>query len=157
MTQWLNERSRREQAALTALALVVVAFAVFQLAINPMIAFRLAAKADYESAVAQLAQVEADAREIQALQAGAAIRSEAPARTVVSVVAAEQALAITRVQPLENGDLEVWLDDVASVPVFKWMTVLYERHGISAAKALVQRNGDGTIRAQFTFAGGAAK
>jgi len=157
MTAWWLERSGREQAALAGLGLLVVVLAMFQFAVKPLIAYRLAARADYESAVELLSQVEADARDIQALQTGAALRSDVPARTVVSVVASEQALAITRVQPLDNGDLDVWLDDVASVALFKWVTALYERHGIAVVRAAVQKNDGGTIRAQITFAGGSVK
>jgi type II secretory pathway component PulM len=157
MTAWWLERSGREQAALVGLGLLVVAFAMFQFAVKPLIAYRMSAKADYENAVELLTQVESDARDIQTLQAGAALRSDVPARTVVSVVASEQALAITRVQPLENGELDVWLDDVASVALFKWVTTLYERHGIAVVRAAVQKDDGGTIRAQITFAGGPAK
>jgi len=157
MMPWWLERSRREQTALLALGLVVLALAVFQFAVKPLVDYRTAAKADYESAVELLSQVEADARDILALKAGAALRSDVPARTVVSVVASEQALTITRVQPLENGDLDVWLDDVASVALFKWATTLYERHGIAVVRASVQKNDGGTVRAQITLAGGLSK
>jgi type II secretory pathway component PulM len=157
MTQWWDERSRREQAALSVLGCIIFAFVLFQFAIKPLISYRLAAKADHERAVELLAQIEADAREIQTLQASAAKRSDMPTRTVASMVASEQGLTITRVQPLENGDLDVWLDDVASAAVFRWVTALHERHGISVIRASLQKSDGGTVRAQITFVEGTEK
>jgi type II secretory pathway component PulM len=153
MRSWWSDRSQRERAALGGVALVTLLFALFQFGLKPLVSMHRSAAAAYASAAALLADVEAGAVQIQALQAGTRIRSDVPARTAVSAVAAEQGLTLTRLQPLEKGDLDVWLDDVSSPALFTWLGALSDRHGIAVVRAQIQRNDGGTVRAQITLAG----
>ncbi len=155
MTTWWAERTSREQAAIGASAVAVLLFVLFELGFKPLVNYRRDAQADYDGALALITQIESDAHQIQALQASRTPRSAVPARTAVSMVAGEQGLSLTRLQPLENGDLDIWLEDVASPALFKWLGALSEHHGIAVMRAAIQRNENGTVRAQITLAGGA--
>ncbi len=155
--QWWHERTQREKAALVGLGGLLLVLCAVQFGMKPLVAYRLGAKTDFENAVALLAQVEADASEIEGLRSGAVARAHVEARTAVGLVASEQGLAITRLQPHENNDLDVWLDDVGSPALYKWITALQERYGISVARASIQKSEGGSVRAQITFAGGGAK
>ena len=155
MIAWWLDRSSREQIALGAGAVIVTLFILFQFGLKPLVDYRRGAQADYDGALALLTQIETDAQQIQTLQATNAPRTTMPARTAVSMVAGEQGLSLTRLQPLENGDLDIWLEDVTSPALFKWLAALSERHGISVVRAAVQRNDNGTVRAQITLTRGA--
>lgn len=154
MTTWWLGRTSREQAAMGALAVAAALFILFEFGLKPLVNYRRDAQADYDGALALITQIETDAHQIQALQAVRTPRSAVPARTAASMVAGEQGLSLTRLQPLENGDLDIWLDDVASPVLFKWLGSLSEHHGIAVVRAAIQRNDNGTVRAQITLAGG---
>jgi type II secretory pathway component PulM len=156
MMPWWSERSRRERIALGSMAALVVLMALFQFGVKPLVSWRESAQADYEAALALLAQIETGAQAIQAVSAETTGRSTMPARTAVAAVASEHGLAITRLQPLENGDLDIGLDDVNSPTLFKWLAALSERHGLMVARASLQRGDNGTVRAQITLAGGSS-
>jgi len=156
MMVWWLERSQRERAAIAGMAILVLVLGLFQFGVKPLINWRHSAQAEYEAAMALLAQMETGAQTIQAVSAETTSRSNMPARTAVAAVASEHGLAITRLQPLENGDLDIGLDDVSSPMVFKWLTVLSERHGITVSRASLQRGDNGTVRAQITLAGGSS-
>ena len=154
MNQWWAERQPRERMLLACVGTLVVVFAVFQFLIMPLAAYRAFARDQHDAALAMLQEVEAGARTVQTLQAAAGERPEGAARTVVATTATELGLAITRLQPLESGELDVWLDDVASPLLYAWVGRLQER-GIPVTRAVIQKNDGATVSAQITFAGGA--
>jgi general secretion pathway protein M len=155
MNQWWADRQPRERMLLASVGVLVFVFAVFQFLIMPLADYRASAQDQHDAALAMLQEVEAGARTVQTLQAAAGERPEGAARTVVATTATELALAITRLQPLESGELDVWLDDVASPLLYAWIGRLQER-GIPVTRAVIQKNDRATVSAQITFAGGAA-
>jgi len=155
MKQWWDDRQPRERTLILCLGAVLAVFALYQFGLKPLLSYRTAAIATYEDAAALLSEVEAASREIQALRSTSVLKSDAIPRTVIGATASELGLPITRLQPHENGGLDVWLDDVPSTALFKWVAVLYERHGIAVVRASIQKNDDGaTVRAQITFTEG---
>lgn len=155
MNQWWSDRQPRERALLSGVGALVSLFVVFQFLLVPLAGYRASARDQHEAALAMLQEVEAGARTIQALQAAAGERPEGAARTVVATTATELGLAITRLQPLESNELDVWLDDVASPLLYAWVGRLQER-GIPVTRAVIQKNDGASVSAQITFAGGAA-
>lgn len=155
MNAWWTDRSERERGAIAAVAALVVVLALLQFGLKPLVSLRQSAQADYESAMALLTQVETDAQRIDALRAEMPATSRVPARTAVSAVANAQGLTLTRLQPLENGELDVWLDDIASPALFTWLTTLADGHGLSVSRATLQQGALGLVNARITFAGGA--
>ena len=154
MNQWWSDRQPRERTLLGGVGVLVLLFVVFQFLLMPLADYRASARDQHEAALAMLQEVEAGARTIHALQAAAGERPEGAARTVVATTATELGLAITRLQPLESNELDVWLDDVASPLLYAWVGRLQER-GIPVTRAVIQKNDDATVSAQITFAGGA--
>lgn len=155
MMQWWSERQPRERALLVAVAALAAAFAVFQALVVPLLHYRAAAREQHDAALAMLRDVEDGARVVQGLRAAQGARAEGSARTVVSATATELGLAVTRLQPLESGDLDVWLDGVAAPLLYAWVGRLQDR-GIPVARAVIQKSDGGTVNAQITFARTAA-
>lgn len=155
MKQWWLDRSARERAMLIGVAGITIVLMLFQFALRPLLSFRQSAAANYESAALILSEVESAAQEIAALQSVVATGSGGVPRVTISTTAAQLSLTITRLQPHEGAGLDVWLDNLAPVAVFKWIDILYHQHGISVVRASVQKNADGaTVNAQFTFSTG---
>ncbi len=155
MKEWWSDRQPRERTLIAGVGALMLMFAVFQFLILPLAAYRASARAEHEAALAMLQEVEAGARTVQTVRAAAGERPEGAARTIVAATATELGLAITRLQPLESSELDVWLDDVASPLLFAWVGRLQER-GIPVTRAVIQKNDGATVSAQITFAGGAA-
>jgi len=156
MKQWWSDRSPRERTMLAGVAGVMIVLMLFQFGLRPLLSYRQSAAASYESAAILLSEVEAAAQEIVALQSVVATGSGGVSRVTISTTAAQFSLPITRLQPHENAGLDVWLDNVAPVALFKWLDAMYHQHGISVVRASVQKNADGaTVNAQFTFSAGA--
>lgn len=155
MNLWWSDRQPRERTLILSVGALAVIFAVFQFVIMPLANYRASARDQHEAALAMLQEVEAGARTVQTLRATAGERPEGAARTVVATTATELGLAISRLQPLESGELDVWLDDVASPLLYAWIGRLQER-GIPVTRAVIQKNDGATVSAQITFAGSAA-
>jgi len=153
MSEWWTDRQPRERALLLGVAALVCAFALAQFLLLPLIHYRAAAQAEHEAALAMLTEVEAGARAVHALRAAAGERPEGAGRTAVATTATELGLVITRLQPLETTELDVWLDDVDSKLLYAWVGRLQER-GIPVTRASIQKSDGATVSAQITFAGG---
>ncbi len=153
MNQWWSDRQPRERTLLLGVAVLACTFSLFQFLLMPLVNYRASARDQHEAALAMLEEVEAGARTAQALRAVAGERPEGAARTVVAATATELGLAITRLQPLENTELDVWLDNASSPLLYAWIGRLHER-GIPVSRAVVQKSGGNTVSAHITFAGG---
>lgn len=152
MNQWWSDRLPRERALLLSVAVLTCAFGMFQFLLMPLVNYRASARDQHEAALAMLEEVETGARTVQALRTTAGERPEGAMRTVVAATATELGLPITRLQPLENTDLDVWLDNVSSPLLYAWIGRLHER-GIPVSRAVVQKSGGNAVSAQITFAG----
>jgi len=152
-TAWAG-RTAREQILLAGLAVLVAGMLVWFGLLAPTLAWRaeaerayVAAAEDYETLLAQLAQY-------QALSSGQDTRIDdrEALRTLADRTAREQALAISRVQPLEDGRLGVWLDSVEADALMVWLSLLAREHGVRADRVSLDRDGERVVRAQLTLA-----
>lgn len=152
MMQWWFDREPRERALLLGVAMMAGLFAFFQFLVLPLVHYRASAQDQYDAALAILEDVEAGARTAQAIRAAAGARPEGAVRTIVAATATELGLAITRLQPLETAELDVWLDNVSAQLLYAWVGRLQER-GIPVTRAVIQKSDGATVSAQITFAG----
>ncbi len=60
-------------------------------------------------------------------------------------------IAISRVQPTANGELQVWFDETTSTQVFNFLQTLKGQYGVDIRTAQINRRQDGLVSAQFTF------
>ena len=146
---WL-ERTGREKALLASLGLFLAVLFVWYAILNPALSWRdeaerthNAAVSDYESLLVDLARY----REQAAL--ASQTRSSAPLRSLVGRSANQHELAISRVQPLEDGGLSVWVDSVSADLLMDWLLTLSREEGVVPVRVSMDREGDGIVRAQL--------
>lgn len=152
MKQWWEDRSTRERTLVLGVGGLAVVFSLFQFLLLPLVHYRASARDQYEAALATLQDVESGARLVRGLRT-TGDRPEGGVRTVVAATATELGLAITRLQPVGDNQLDVWLDAAASPLLYSWVTRLQDR-GILVARAVIQKNDGTTVSAQMTFAEG---
>ena len=150
------ERTIREQIILASLAVLLAGVIIWYLVLTPALSWRDDARASHERAVAGFeAMVQGvdryrvEAAAAQRPQAGAALR------TVVGTTAAARDLAISRVQPLEDGRLGVWMEGVSDDVLMAWLLALSQDEGVRVDQVSIDREGDRLVRAQMVLARGA--
>lgn len=153
MMQWWFERQPRERLLLGTVGALVVVLALIQFALLPLLSYRAAARDQHATALALLQEIEAGARTIQAQRAIQAKRPDGSMRTLVAAAASDIGLSITRLQPVENTGLDVWLDNVGAQLMYAWIARLQDQ-GVPVVRAVIQRTDDATVSAQITFAVG---
>lgn len=157
LTERLNQiwsgYTAREQGLLAFLAVLVVGTVVWFGMLSPVLSWRaeserryVAAVEGYETLLVQLALHE------RLAQSATQIVNRESLRGLADRMARERGLAITRVQPLEDGRLGVWLDGVPSDALMGWLTVMARDHGVWADRVSLDREGEGVVRAQLTLA-----
>lgn len=155
MKRWWSERTSRERVLIFTSALLIAMFVLYQGGVTPLRAFYNAAQQSHVEAQDYLADVEAAARGVHNLKAAAQGRvplDDGGLRTAAAIVAKEVGISITRLQPLNDGAAEFWLDDVPAPQVYRWLSILNERHGIVITKADLRRSGEnGAVRVQVAM------
>lgn len=146
------ERSAREQLMLAGLAGIVSVLVIWFAVLAPALSWRAeaqrvhaAAVEDYETLLGGVARYRALAAE-----AGAG-RGAAPLRTLVGSTATARQLPISRVQPLEDGGLGVWLESAPADRLMAWLADLSREEGVRVERASFDREGDNIVRVQLTL------
>jgi type II secretory pathway component PulM len=149
------ERTVREQALLAGLGALLLAVVVWYGLLSPALSWRSEARADHEAAMARyetmltgLARYRAEVQSADQPRAGAALR------TVVGTSAAQRELAISRVQPLEDGRLGVWMEGVSDDALLAWLVALSRDEGVRVDQISLDREGDRLVRAQMVLVRG---
>ncbi|XBQ16679.1 MAG: type II secretion system protein M [Oceanicaulis sp.] len=144
------ERTAREQILLAGLAALLAGTVIWFAILGPALSWRASservyarAAADYETLVSGLDRYRSAASEAQ--RAG----SSAPLRTIVGASANARGLPISRVQPLEDGGLGVWLDAAQADALLSWLVTLSREEGVMVERVSLDREGDGIVRAQL--------
>lgn len=156
---WL-ERTERERIMLIAMGAALAVFALYQVVYAPLASYNEQAARSYAAARALYAEIEAGAREAAALRASAEAsgrqspRQTGSVRAAVSATAQEAGLMITRMQPIEDRALNLWIDEADVTTLYRWIITLREDYGITVDKASIRTNeAAGTVRAQLLLAG----
>lgn len=151
------ERTTREQALLAGALALIAAIIAWYGVLAPSVAWRQAAERDYVRAVESFEVMVDGAARYRALTSNETRqqRSSAPLRTVIGRTANERGVAISRVQPLDDGRLGVWLDAVEADALMGWLSMLAVEEGVRVDRVSLDREGDGIVRAQLLLAGGA--
>jgi type II secretory pathway component PulM len=152
------ERTAREQILLAGACALIVLILAWYAVLAPAMSWRASAERDFiRAAEAYEVMVEGVSR-YRALSAGAAQaqRSGAPLRTVIGRTANARGIAISRVQPLDDGRLGVWLDTVQADALMAWLNQLAAEEGVRVDRVSLDREGDGVVRAQLLLTGGGA-
>ena len=151
-------RTAREQALLAGLAVLVVLTIAWFVVLAPAMSWRADAARRYANAAEGYESILVQASEYRALSAQAVNADDRePLRTLADRTARERGLAISRVQPLEDGRLGVWMEQADADSLMGWLSLLSREHGVNAERVSLDREGETRVRAQLTLvrAGGA--
>jgi type II secretory pathway component PulM len=149
------ERTAREQVLLACAAGLIAAILAWYALLSPAMSWRAEAERDFIRAAEDFeVMVEGTARyRAVAAQADQTRRAGAPLRTVIGRTASASGVAISRVQPLDDGRLGVWLDTVEADALMAWLSDLAREEGVRVERVSLDREGDGVVRAQLLLAG----
>lgn len=150
MRSWWQDRTGRERALLIALALVTVAAFLQFGVVSPMRAARAEAVAALADASDLLASVRSAAARGPA-EAAEASPTGASLRETVIATGRARGLAITRLNPLDDGALAVRIDRTEARLFHQWLASLKRDAGVIARQVAVRRVGDGAVSADVTF------
>ncbi len=151
------ERTSREQMLLAGLSALLVGVVAWYGLLNPALSWRAEARDDharavqsFETMVSGVARYRAEVAAARQPRAGTALR------TVVGTSASQRDLAISRVQPLEDGRLGVWMEGVSDDALMAWLLALSRDEGIRVDQISVDREGDQLVRTQMVLVRGGA-
>ncbi len=149
------ERTAREQILLAGAAGLVALILAWYVVLSPAMTWRAEAERDFIRAAEDFEVMVDGTARYRALIATAdeVQRAGAPLRTVIGRTASASGVAISRVQPLDDGRLGVWLDTVEADALMAWLSDLAREEGVRVDRVSLDREGDGVVRAQLLLAG----
>lgn len=151
---WFRARTPSEQVSLVALSVVGVLYCAIVLIINPIAAARDAAVLGNIRVIESKQRVEMMAAELERLRAGGGITQAPNLMTLVNRVSQQLALAITRLQPSANGDLQVRFESVVFEDVLAFVYQLESVEGAIVREVTVSQAQQGRVSATIRFGQG---
>ena len=155
-SKWWASLTLREQGLIALMIVLALGIGLIYGVLRPITSY-------YDAGVRAVAASTTEATRVRsAIQSAGALQKNATpkpstttnVRAAISETALTLGITVTRLQPDQNGNLTVWLDAVPSDDFFHWLRVLQSDHGVSVAKATVQKeDGSPVVRAQLVFRG----
>jgi len=151
LSKFSSRFSPSEQKLLGLAAALCVILGGWQFVIKPISKSKTQGASEYNRAVRDYGIVQSA---IPRLGGGGAQNSSKPAfnRAAIIDTARTANLAISRVQPSQNGAVQVWFDETTSAQVYNFLQLLESQYAAEIANAQLNRRQNGLISAQFTFA-----
>ena len=149
MMAWWNALPLRQQRLLMALAVVVIGASFYVGLWEPLIEAREARRAAVVHHQTTLNLLEEARSDIQALQNQASRMAMDPNQSLLrladeSARAAGLAGALTRIEPVNENQVNVWLDGAAFDEVMSWLSTLSMSSGIQVEQMSATRQADGS-------------
>lgn len=154
MLNWFRARTPSEQVSLVALSIVGLLYCAMVLIINPITAARDAAVLGNIRVIESKQRVEMMAAELERLRAGGGTTQAPNLMTLVNRVSQQLALAITRLQPSANGDLQVRFESVVFEDVLAFVYQLESVEGAIVREVTVSQAQQGRVSATIRFGQG---
>jgi general secretion pathway protein M len=151
---WFRARTPSEQVSLVALSVVGVLYCAIVLIINPIAEARDAAVLGNTRVIESKQRVEMMAAELERLRAGGGTTQAPNLMTLVNRVSQQLALAITRLQPSANGDLQVRFESVVFEDVLAFVYQLESVEGAIVREVTVSQAQQGRVSATIRFGQG---
>lgn len=151
---WFRARTPSEQVSLVALSVVGVLYCAIVLIINPIAEARDAAVLGNTRVIESKQRVEMMAAELVRLRAGGGTTQAPNLMTLVNRVSQQLALAITRLQPSANGDLQVRFESVVFEDVLAFVYQLESVEGAIVREVTVSQAQQGRVSATIRFGQG---
>lgn len=149
---WMRQSSR-EQALLVSCGGLIVIVLIWFAVLSPALSWRNAMRASFEAQVEDHLELVAGIERYRALAAAgeSSAKATAPLRTIAANRAREAEVAITRVQPLEDGQLGVWADRTGEAQLMALLLALAEEDGVRVTRMSLEREEAGLVRVQMVL------
>ena len=151
---WFRARTPSEQVSLVALSVVGFLYCAIVLIINPIAEARDAAVLGNTRVIESKQRVEMMAAELERLRAGGGTTQAPNLMTLVNRVSQQLALAVTRLQPSANGDLQVRFESVVFEDVLAFVYQLESVEGAIVREVTVSQAQQGRVSATIRFGQG---
>ncbi|MDL0433505.1 type II secretion system protein M [Marinobacter sp. TBZ242] len=156
-----DQLPRRDQQALTVLAIAVFLGILYFAVWAPAVNFHDEALSERERSAELLAWLEANRESLDRLsgargeQGGAPVSSPEDGRALMSLVtrtASEAGLSLQRFEPSGNNAIRVWLEGAPFTEVASWLEQLNVGHGVQIDQASMDRQSDpGMVSVRLTL------
>lgn len=153
---WQSLTSRERFLVGTAIVLAALTLAYFAV-FRPLSDFSDESKRALNAARNTFERVQMRAAELKTIsenetRASAPGSEQASLRVSVSNAARQAGVAISRLQPSDDGTLTIWAENVQSAQLFRWLQALAVDRGVGPANVLVQKSASGeNLRVQLRF------
>ena len=149
MNYWKSLDDRERLLLMIAGALVFV-LALWFLAFRPVMKAKAAAQTTQSMALRDLEIVQTNLPKLSGAQS-AKTGSKPFNRNAVVNIAKSHKLAISRVQPENDGSLKVWFDDANTAQILKFMNVMTRDYAAAISIAQITRKNNGKVSTTLTF------
>ena len=150
----------REQVMIVACGALMALIALWFLVLAPALDYRGQARASFEAQLEDHLALVTGIERHRALAASGeqSAGQGAPLRTLIGTRAREDEVPITRVQPMENGQLSVWVDRISEERLMAFLLGLAEEEGVRVTRMSLDRESADLVRVQMvlTRTGGGA-
>ncbi|MEE2565767.1 type II secretion system protein GspM [Hyphobacterium marinum] len=152
MTSWWQGRTGREQGLLAGLALVLGVLVLWYGIIAPVVGWRDTSRARYEVSAERYLHVTAELARIEGSAEAHAVQTyDRPLRTVAGERAAAHGLAISRVLPDGDGQLNLWIEAAPAGSLTDWLSDLDRNHAVRVERLTLDRRADRLVNAQIVL------
>ncbi|MFC7290360.1 type II secretion system protein GspM [Hirschia litorea] len=142
LKNWWNTRDPREQLLICLCGMLTLAVILFQFVYMPSSKFRDQASRRYNAQAATHTEVVQTLRAFENSPRQTNAKSNGPIQGVVTDSSAVFGIEINRIEPTENGDLTLWIEQIDPRALYAWLTDLEVNHGIAVSKASIRANKD---------------
>ena len=154
-TYWQTFTGREKLLVFGAGALLLVTIVYFMV-VRPLVSYHRESERTYSNAYAQLQAVRSYASQLQHLGSDVdksnASKQPINLRVAVSSAARASGVAISRLQPSEDGTLTIWAEQIQSPQLFLWLDTLSKTNKVGPQNVLIQKTSvPGTLRVQLQF------
>lgn len=149
LVQW-NQLSTRDRLALKALSTFFALFALYSLAIKPVLDFEVAQAKYYESRLEFLKEVKS--YEPQLRKASASGRQTGGASTsLINRLARANGVGIKQISPDRDNQVRATFDNTNALALLSLIQELSEKHGVVVVQGTVDRRSPGKVNAKLVF------
>ncbi len=139
----------RERVLVLLAGVLVLLFILWQFILSPVLDGRASANRALETAKRDYQIVSNGVHKLPA-QNGGQTKTAFTQNDIIE--AARRAnITISRMQPSDDGAVEIWLDDSPTLSIYSFLSDFDTRFNARTMKAQMTRREDGTVAAQFIF------
>ncbi len=139
IVEWWKNREPRERLLVQIAAALSAVIILYQGIWSPSNTFKSKAFDRHSAALSEQAEIRQGLRRLESAAPGTISQPSGPVQSIVVDTSDVFGLSISRIQPDENGNLTLWLEQVDPRSFFAWLTDMENNHGVIVEKASVRR------------------